>query len=124
MMNLLDREKLIDLLHHYVRIGGLEKYELPEFDVSNYVGAPFVICHERHYEYVIQEGNTELRRENYSSSHKLLYAILVDITREAASDYELDNRKAEEDSRAVRFHKQIEIMTSIKEEWGFNLEKT
>ena len=65
------------------------------------------------YNYVVSERGIEFKRQHTKDIAKLLYWIFKDIEFNIASEYELNHRKSNEDSRRQLFAKIIELMELI-----------
>ena len=80
---------------------------------SNEFGTPHIEIDENGYSYVIRERASEHERRQTKSFKELLYWILNSIVFIMASDYELKNRKGNEDFRRQLFAKEIELMEKL-----------
>jgi hypothetical protein len=83
----------------------------------------FIEIDECGYHYILTERGNEIRRRSTKNIEELLYWIFEEITFSMASDYELDNRKPNVDSRRLLFDKQLELMALIGHEFKIRLEK-
>ena len=110
-------------LENYLKTIGVDIAKTPKINEYNDQGIPFILAHCTHYEYVIQEGNTEYRRDNYFSEDALIYSVMKDIVSSEASQYELDNRVDDQDFRILWFRRQVELMSQINIDWAKKLEK-
>lgn len=80
---------------------------------SDGFGTPHIEIDENGYNYVVSERGEEFERRKTKDVDKLLYWILNSIVFIMASDFELKNRKENEDFRRQLFAKEIELMVQI-----------
>ena len=80
---------------------------------SDGFGTPFIEIDEKGYNYVVSERGEEYERKQTKDINILLYWIFKLIVFEMASDYELENRKPNEDFRRQLFAKQLELMEKL-----------
>ena len=80
---------------------------------SDGFGTPHIEIDENGYNYVVSERGEEFERRQTKDIDKLLYWIFKQIVFIMASDYELENRKPNEDFRRQLFAKQIELMEQL-----------
>ncbi len=80
---------------------------------SDGFGTPHIEIDEKGYNYVVSERGEEYERRQTKDINKLLYWIFKSIVFIMASDYELENRKTNEDFRRQLFAKQIELMEKL-----------
>ena len=80
---------------------------------SNGFGTPHIEINEKGYNYVICERGREHERRQTKDINKLLYWIIDSIVFIMASEYELKNRKNNEDFRRQLFTKEIELMEQL-----------
>jgi len=76
-------------------------------------GTPHIEIVENGYNYVVSERGVEYERKQTKDIKELLYWIFKDIVFSMASEYELEHRKPNEDSRRQLFAKIIELMEQI-----------
>ena len=81
-------------------------------------GGPHVEHRGQTYAYVVTERGTEYERRETRDPDELLYWLVSDTTWEAASQFELAHRVAGRDSRRLLFAKHVELLESIRAEWG------
>ena len=77
---------------------------------SDGFGTPYIEIDEKGYNYVVSERGTEFERRHSKDVTKVLYWILKDIVFILASEYEIENRRSDEDFRRILFAKKIELM--------------
>jgi dipeptidase len=80
---------------------------------SDGFGTPHIEIDENGYNYVVSERGEEFERRQTKDIDKLLYWIFNEIVFIMASDYELENRKPNEDFRKQLFAKQLELMEQL-----------
>ena len=80
---------------------------------SDGFGTPHIEIDENGYNYVMSERGEEFERRQTKDIDKLLYWIFNEIVFIMASDYELENRKPNEDFRKQLFAKQLELMEQL-----------
>jgi len=80
---------------------------------SDGFGTPHIEIDENEYNYVVSERGVEYERKKTKEITKLLYWIFNDIVFNMASDYELEHRNPNEDSRRQLFAKIIELMEQL-----------
>lgn len=81
-------------------------------------GTPHIEIDENGYNYVVSERGNEYERRQTKDIHILLYWIFKDIVFILASEYELNNRKPNEDSRRLLFAKLIELLKKLDSEFA------
>jgi hypothetical protein len=80
---------------------------------SDGFGTPYVEINKSGYNYVVSERGTEFQRKQTQDISILLYWIFKDIVFSIASDFELEHRKPNEDSRRQLFAKILELMEKL-----------
>jgi len=78
--------------------------------LSNGFGTPYIEIDKNGYNYVVSERGTEFKRQHTKDITKFVYWIFKDIVFQIASEYELNHRRPNEDSRRQLFAKTIELM--------------
>jgi len=86
---------------------------LTVYTSSNEFGTPHIEIDEKGYSYVVRERGREHERKQTKDIILLLYWIMNSIVFIMASDYELNNRKENEDFRRQLFAKEIELMEKL-----------
>ena len=76
-------------------------------------GTPHIEIDKNGYNYVISERGIEHKRKQTEDITTLLYWILKEVVFIMASDYELEHRNPNEDSRRQLFAKIIELMNQL-----------
>jgi len=94
---------------------------LPEINNSNDLAKPFIEIDRYGYNYVCRERGEEIFRKIPFDIDELLYQVFDDLTFSMASEWELNNRKENEDSRLQLFVKQVDLMTRINKDFGKRL---
>jgi hypothetical protein len=80
---------------------------------SDGFGTPYIEINKSGYNYVVSERGTEFQRKQTQDISILLYWIFKDIVFSIASDFELEHRKPNEDSRRQLFAKILELMEKL-----------
>lgn len=80
---------------------------------SDGFGTPHIEIDENGYNYVVSERGTEFERKQTKDINLILYWIFKPIIFRMASDYELENRKPNEDSRRQLFAKLLKLMEQL-----------
>lgn len=96
---------------------------LPSIETARYDGHPFVREVHGSFHYVIQEGNEEYKRLIFCDTDELLYEVFKGVTFQMATDFELENRNENRDSRRIIFQKQKELLIQLNSNWGDKIEK-
>ncbi len=91
---------------------------LPEINQSNDFAKPFIELDEHGLYYVCRERGEEIFRKVPFDLDELLYEIFDAVTFEMAIKWEAQNRKENEDFRLQLFAKQVELMTTIYDDFG------
>jgi hypothetical protein len=84
------------------------KHLLSVRTTSDRFGSPYIEINKNGYNYVVSESGVEFKREQTKNISVLLYWIFKDIVFSIASDYELEQRNPNEDSRRQLFIKILE----------------
>lgn len=69
------------------------------------------------YHYIIMERGREIKHYKSESLEDILYPLFRSITLALATKYELDHRNINEDSRKLRWKKQLELLETINVEF-------
>lgn len=96
---------------------------LPEINNSNDFAKPFIEIDRYGYNYVCRERGEEIFRKLPFDNEELTFEIFKDVTREMAWNWELKNRKPNEDSRRQVVEKQIELMAKLDKSFGDRIKK-
>ncbi len=102
---------------------GVDYRYLPSIVNSKHDGHPTIIEINGQYHYVIKERNIEYKRLVFLNENDLLYQVFKDISFEMATDFELDQRIENQDSRRLILKKQLEILTLLNPKWGKRVKK-
>jgi hypothetical protein len=94
---------------------------LPKINSSNDFAEPFVEIDQYGYNYVARERGKEIFRKLPFDLDELLYEVFENITWQIASNWEVNNRKENEDFRQQLFAKQVELMNKINNRFGERL---
>jgi Immunity protein 63 len=94
---------------------------LPEINNSNDFAKPFIEIDGLGYNYVCRERGEEIFRKLPFDTDELLYEVFDNVTFELATKWEIKNRNENEDFRLRLFGKQVELMTTIKSDFGQKL---
>lgn len=102
------------------QIGIDEKSSLyPAFSAPNKVfneGASIYVTATQ-YHYIIMERGKEIKHYKSEKLEDILYPLFRSITLVLASKYELEHRNIKEDSRKLRWKKQLELLEIINVEF-------
>jgi immunity protein 63 of polymorphic toxin system len=100
-------------------IGAADDRYLPSFEGYKRHGDDefCVEMNEAGYHYFYLERGQKSTLAVTSSSDELLYHIFKDVTSDLASRYEVAHRIRNQDSRRLRFQKQIELMSVLSPAW-------
>ncbi|UJD92437.1 hypothetical protein FS594_27275 (plasmid) [Rahnella aquatilis] len=90
----------------------------PAFGEPGGDSTPYISFENGKYNYICSERGYEFSRKVTSSIDELLYWRINDFAHAVAVDYELSNRIPGKDSQRIYFHKIIELMRKINENWG------
>lgn len=113
-LNLPALETVIEALADMI---GAPRDLLPSCGISDQTGRPHIEISQV-YHYVVAERGGEQSREVTAELDLLLYWVFQDVTSQMAGKYELEHRRAAEDSRRLRFEKQLELMAQISSDWA------
>jgi len=82
------------------------------------MGYSYVKIDKKTYHYITTERGGEIAHEVTSDPDELLYWLMSDVISSIASKYELNNRIPSQDSRRIRFAKEIDLFSKLKYEWA------
>lgn len=74
------------------------------------------------YHYISTERGQENDHIVTKDVELVLYKFFKNVASDMASDYEIENRIENIDSRRIKFAKQIEIMEKLNSDWGESME--
>ena len=81
-------------------------------------GSPHVEYEGPELHYVVTERGQEFERRKTRDPDEMLYWFISDLTWSMASDWELAHRVKGEDFRRQLFRKDIELLSTINEDWA------
>lgn len=81
-------------------------------------GSPHAEHKDETYFFVVTERGSEFRRREKTDPEELLSWFVRGLTRELASEWELQNRVPHQDSRRLMFKKHVELLQNINESWA------
>src|SRR5258707_252458 len=70
------------------------------------------------FHYVVTERGSEHERRKTSDAEELLFWLVSDLTWEMAVEWEVRHRIQGEDFRRQLFRKDIQLMSSVSEDWA------
>jgi len=91
---------------------------LPTFGSSEDFARPHIEAIGECVYFVVVERGEELVRESYLDDHALLEQVFNSVTFEMACDFELRNRRANEDARRQLFAKKLELLGALDPQWA------
>ena len=97
-------------------------WAVPTFHYSEQSGRPHVEASVLGYSYVIAERGEEYSSQQTTNFRELLYWIFKGVSFEMACQWELQNRKEQEDFRRHLFAKQVQIMKEVNDEFAEKLQ--
>ena len=120
MYSLLQIEKMIEKVNMSL---GLAKNRLPAYG-SDYGNRPYYVTIDKDYYSLIGFGYYRNKEDDHlivrtQDIDELLFAIFMEVTRDIAIKYELDNRVPNQDTRILWFNKHVEILNSLQLEKKF-----
>jgi hypothetical protein len=113
-LNLAALQTVIEALADMI---GAPRGSLPSYGTSDQTGRPHIEISQV-YHYVVAERGSERSREVTAELDLLLYWVFQDVTSQMAGEYELEHRRAAEDSRRLRFEKQLELLAQLSSDWA------
>jgi hypothetical protein len=96
---------------------GAPANSLPTFGSSEDFARPHIEAIGECVYYVVVERGQELVRESYLDDRPLLEQVFNGVTFEMACDFELRNRRANEDSRRQLFARKLELLGMLDPQW-------
>src|SRR5688572_25731118 len=97
---------------------GAPAKSLPTFGSSEDFARPHIEAIGECSHYVVVERGQELDRKSFTDDAALLEQVFDGVTFEMACDFELRNRRANEDSRRQLFAKKLELLGRLNPEWA------
>lgn len=113
-LNLASLQTVIEALSDVI---GAPRHSLPSYGTSDQTGRPHIEVSQV-YHYVVAERGSEHSRDITGELDLLLYWVFQDVTSEMAGKHELEHRRAGEDSRRLRFEKQLELLAHLSGDWA------
>ena len=99
------------------------KKTLPTFGSSEDFARPHIEKTGNIYHWVVVERGQEQERKSSEDIKEILFHVFEAVTFEMASDWELKNRKENEDFRIQLFKHQEELLKQIDEEFFLRIKK-
>lgn len=99
------------------RIGAPAR-NLPTYGRTEDFARPHIEVDGRGYHFVVVERGQEIERRTTNDFDELLYNVFGSATFSIASDYELENRIENQDSRRILFSRQVELLAALSPAWG------
>ena len=91
---------------------------LPTYGYSKGTGHPHIDIGSQGYYYLVLERDVVCDRLITKDIDELLYKIFVGVTFDISSDYELNHRIENQDSRRKMFRHQEELLSMLSPQWG------
>jgi len=115
MKNLNDIQKII------TEIG--EKIDAPKslltvFSSPQPDAAPYIKTDDNQYLYIIEERGKTIKIQSTESFDLLIYWLVKDIVFYLSTEYELNNRQENKDSRRIIFEHELQLFRKINTEWS------
>jgi hypothetical protein len=120
IVNFSELKNIIDSCSKLISV---PKNYYPTFDNVKGDATPNIEIDKIGYYYVISERGNEYDRRFTPFLDQLLFWIFRDITFRMSSDYELENRINNQDSRILLFSYHIDLMSKIKQEYADMIKK-
>lgn len=89
---------------------------------ATHSGAPHVEISGNEYHFIVTERGSEFDRHKTKNVDDILYWFVEGDVGDLASTWELKNRVEGQDSRRLRFKKEIELLKVVNSEWAFRKE--
>lgn len=115
MKNLNDIQKII------TEIG--EKIDAPKslltvFSSPQPDAAPYIKTDDNQYLYIIEERGKKIKIQSTESFDLLIYWLVKDIVFYLSTEYELNNRQENKDSRRIIFEHELQLFRKINTKWS------
>ncbi|NOU59630.1 Imm63 family immunity protein [Marinifilum caeruleilacunae] len=92
---------------------------LPTYEHSEDFARPHIeIDVDNNLHFVVIERGKEIERRKTAELEELIYWVFEGITLTMAFDYEVKNRKQNQDPRIIAFNKQLELLNTIDSKLG------
>ena len=115
---MLNHQQVQDIVNDYGRKIGLSTNDVILRKKPSGFGEPHLEISDDYYHYVVCERGSELTRKSSRDVDDFIYRFFETTTSMIASEYQQQNTVIGEDQRIICFHKQIELMTELSDEWG------
>ena len=115
---MLNHQQVQNIINDYGKKIGLSTNDVVLRKKPSGFGEPHLEISDDYYHYIVYERGSELTREPSRDVDDFIYRFFETITSMIAGEYQQQNIVIGEDQRVIRFHKQIELMTQLKDEWG------
>lgn len=90
----------------------------PTFGDLHYDGTPCILIEREQFTYTAKERNNVVMNKQTNDIDELLFWVFEDITFFMASDYELNHRINNLDSRRLLHTHQLELLGNINIDWA------
>lgn len=97
--------------------------QLPTYGNCSDFARPSILVDDFGYYYVVSERGGELERMTTNNVDEFLYKVFYSVAFTIASNYELNHRIENQDSRRIIFKKWAELMGLISPDWKRRCEK-
>ena len=97
----------------------LPSYGQMQYDAHPYIEVDNFGC----MFYIVSERGQELIRQVTYDQNDLLYWVFQHVTFKMASEYELNHRIEDKDSRRIKFSKQEELLALLSSDWRERISK-
>ena len=104
------------MMEYAAKIEADEKH-LPTICQDKIEGHPMITRIGESYQYTINERNKEYEKTIFDNVDELLHKIFEGITFSIATEYEVENRILNQDSRRLIFQKQNELLRMLNTDW-------
>nr|WP_315264448.1 Imm63 family immunity protein [Moraxella osloensis] len=104
-------------IYQFGKILNIPRENLKIYNAQQIDGTPFISIIGDEYHYISMERGQILSENRAKDIDELLYWIMKDILWQEASDFELKNRRPNQDFRRLFFAKQLELMGKINSLW-------
>lgn len=79
--------------------------------------APYIKTNNNEYLYIIEERGNTLKIKSTDDFDLLLYWLVKDIVFSMSTEYELNHRHENKDSRRIIFEHELQLLKKINNEW-------
>ena len=88
------------------------------FTTPQHDGSWHVERNANEFHYVVTERGIEIQRRKASDAEEILFWLVSDLTFRMATEWEVEHRIEGQDFRRQLFRKQVELISSVSEEWA------